>query len=123
VVANPGDPFSEVEAYIRAADTLVIFEGPYRNSDPNGPSFSSYPNRGPYTGLSPWWMHYDSSRFANLVYGTSTQLEMVGSAMKSIGSHAGYVYITDDLLPNPWDTLPSCWDHEVATIQLINGRP
>src|SRR4051794_28902827 len=39
VVGNPGIPFAQVEAYLRAADTLVIFEGPLRNADPNGTSF------------------------------------------------------------------------------------
>ena len=53
VVGDPGDPFADVEAFIPAADVLVIFEGPYYNSDPNGASFQSYPNEGPYTGLSP----------------------------------------------------------------------
>ena len=36
VVGNPGEPFSE--SYITAADTLVIFEGPYANSNPTGTS-------------------------------------------------------------------------------------
>lgn len=118
VVGNPGDPFADVEAFIPAADVLVIFEGPYDNSDPNGASFQSYPNKGPYTGLSPWWLNYDSSQIANLVYDTSTPFKMLASA---IGYNAGYIYITNDQLPNPWDTLPSYWSQEVSLIECINS--
>jgi hypothetical protein len=118
VVGNPGDPFADVEAFIPAADVLVIFEGPYDNSDPNGASFQSYPNEGPYTGLSPWWLNYDSSQIANLVYDTSTPFKMLASA---IGYNAGYIYITNDQLPNPWDTLPSYWSQEVSLIECINS--
>lgn len=121
VVGNPGDPFADVEAFIPAADVLVIFEGPYDNSDPNGASFHSYPNKGPYTGLSPWWLNYDSSQIANLVYDTSTPFQMLASANKAVGYNAGYIYITNDQLPNPWDTLPSYWSQEVSLIECINS--
>ena len=47
VVGNPGIPFSQVEAYLAAADTLCIFEGPLTNSDPNGASLQKfYPEQG-----------------------------------------------------------------------------
>lgn len=29
----------------------------------------------------------------------------------------GWIYVTDDVLPNPWDTLPSYWEAEIAAIQ------
>jgi hypothetical protein len=119
VVGNPGDPFG-VEIYIPAADTLVIFEGPYANADPTGASFQSYPNRGPYTGLAEWWLKYDPSHIANLVFGASTPWQMLISTIKAIGYKAGYIYITSDQLPNPWDTLPSYWDDEVQLLEIIN---
>ena len=53
VVGNPGEPFADAEAFIAAADTLVLFEGPYANADPSSASFLSYPNKGPYAGLTP----------------------------------------------------------------------
>jgi hypothetical protein len=120
VVGNTGEPFADAEALIAAADTLVIFEGPNVNSDPNGPSFDSYPNKGPYTGLTSWWLAYDSSRIANLIYDAETAYAMLISTIKSVGFKAGYVYITDDQLPNPWDTLPAYWEDEVTLIEIIN---
>jgi hypothetical protein len=35
--------------------------------------------------------------------------------------NAGYVYLTSDQLPNPWDTLPWYWDWEVNAIAVINA--
>jgi hypothetical protein len=26
--------------------------------------------------------------------------------------NAGYLYVTDDVLPNPWDSLPPYWDRQ-----------
>ena len=45
---------------------------------------------------------------------------MLISAFKAIGTNAGYIYITDDQLPNPYDTLPSYWSQEVSLIEFIN---
>lgn len=120
VVGNPGIPFAGVEAYVPAADTLVIFEGPLTNADPNGASFRSYPNAGPYTGLTPWFLHYGASHFANLVYDVPTPLRMAAALIKAVAYNAGYVYLTDDQLPNPWDTLPSYWEAEVEAIECLN---
>lgn len=118
VVGNPGEPFSE--AYVDAADTLVIFEGPYSNTDPTGASFQSYPNQGPYAGLSPWWLSEASSQIANIVYADSTDLDAFKSMVKAIVQNAGYIYITDGVLPNPYGALPSYWDAEVTLIQILN---
>lgn len=120
VVGNPGIPFAQVEALVPAADTLVIFEGPLQNADPFGASFQMYPSDGPYAGLPLWFTGYDSSKFANLVFDTATPWQMFGSLIKAVVYNADYVYVTDDLLPNPWDTLPPYWQQEVDLIELLN---
>ena len=43
VVGNPGIPFTQVEAYLAATDTLNIFEGPLTNSNPHKPALSFIP--------------------------------------------------------------------------------
>jgi hypothetical protein len=121
VVGNAGIPFAQAEAYMAATDTLVIFEGPLTNGDPEGASFQAYPDGGPYAGLSAWWLSYGPSRVANLVYSAGAPMAMLGAAINAIGDGAGYIYITDAGLPNPWDTLPSYWDDEVWLIELIDG--
>ncbi len=120
VVGNPGIPFQSVESLIPAADTLVIFEGPFQNADPTAASFQLYPNQGPYAGLPLWFLNYDSSQLANLVYDISTPLEVFGSLIKAVVYNAGYVYLMDGQLPNPYGALPSYWDLEVDLIELLN---
>ena len=39
----------------------------------------------------------------------------------AVSRNAGQVYITDDVMNNPWDTLPSYWDAEVDRIEQINN--
>ncbi|WZP00178.1 spherulation-specific family 4 protein [Isosphaeraceae bacterium EP7] len=120
VVGNPGTPFAPANTLVTAVDTLVIYEGPLQNADPNGASFRMYPNRGPYTGLPQWFTAYDSSKIANLVYDVSTPLKMIATLLKALETNAAYVFITNDVLVNPWDTLPPYWKHEVDAIEFLN---
>jgi hypothetical protein len=32
----------------------------------------------------------------------------------------GYIYITDDVGPNPYDRLPSYWDAEIEEVRQLN---
>ncbi len=32
-------------------------------------------------------------------------------------------FVTDDLMSNPWDTLPTYWNEEVAYMESINAVP
>ena len=123
VVGNPGSPFAQVEALVPAADTLVIFEGPLQNVDPNGASFRNYPGKGPYAGLPLWFNNYDSSQFANIVYDVGSPFKMFAALVKAVIHNASYVYLTDDALPNPYDTLPTYWTQEVEVIEFLNCLP
>jgi hypothetical protein len=40
---------------------------------------------------------------------------------QSVARRAGYVYITSDSLPNPWDALPPYWKAEVAQIRRVSA--
>lgn len=120
VVGNPGEPFLDAQAFASAADTLVLFEGPFANSDPNGPSFQSFPNEGPYAGLTEWWMSLASSRVAYLVYADTRELSLLLSVIKAVAYNAGYLFITDGQGANPWGGLPAAWDDEVSLIETLN---
>jgi hypothetical protein len=120
VVGNPGMPFLPVEAYLQAADTLVLFEGPLINADPFGASFAAYPTGGPYAGLPLWFGRYPRRRVANLVYGVPSAGEMRRALVKALRYNAGYVYLTNDVLSNPWDALPTYWADEVRAIAAVN---
>ena len=120
VVGNPGMPFPAVEAYLQAADTLVLFEGPLINADLFGASFAAYPTGGPYAGLPLWFRRYPRGRVANLVYGVPSAGEMRRALVKAFRYNAGYVYVTNDVLSNPWDALPTYWADEVRAIAALN---
>jgi hypothetical protein len=83
-------------------DIVNIFEG----------TPGSYANFSP----APWTSKWPASRFSNLIYGAS--VGSLGTVLgQSASRHAGYVYITDDVLSNPWDSLPSYWNTEVSSIR------
>ncbi len=101
VILNPGTDVPE--CYITAGDIIVNFESAY----------SSYVNWTP----SSWVNNYPASRFWHLVYG-ATQANMASAVSLSRNRRAGWLYITPDTLPNPWDTLPTgaYWTDELFRV-------
>jgi hypothetical protein len=96
IMINPGTVPDEV--YMSVADMVVVFEGTY----------SSY-----QAETFPAWMDgYSKDRFQHMVYDTP-EADFQGAWSQAMGHNVGYVYITDDTAPNPWDSLPSYWDSEV----------
>ena len=85
------------ERYMGAADVAVIFEG-------TADAYSS--------AAAPAWRDaYGPHRFADLVY--AAPAEMLSSVMATAGVRGiGHLYATDDVLDNPWDTLPTYYDGE-----------
>lgn len=100
-VDNPGSPADQ--CYASAADILVMFEGDYTD----------------YTNwTAPAWelASANPDQFWHLVYATPTQADMENAMSLSRQRNAGYVYVTPDDLPNPWDTLPTggYWTDELT---------
>ncbi len=111
VIANPGTTFTNnpsmqttftVTDYAESADTLVTFENTgneYRNN---------------YT-LPSWLNDFTADHFAHIVHTEiADMLTDVGFARSR---KAGMVYVTDDGLPNPYDTLASYWTDEVSAVE------
>jgi hypothetical protein len=101
VVLNPG--INTGECYVNASDILVTFED----------NFAAYTTWSP----SGWEYNYPAERFWHLVLGAS-EADMTQAIAWSKQRHAGWVYVTNDDLPNPWDTLPSdpYWSNELNAI-------
>jgi hypothetical protein len=101
VAANPGTPVSScfLSHRHKVADTFVTFEhdaATYQSSF-QGNVVNSH-------GTFTMGTKYAASTFWHLIYSTSgTELDGLVSLARR--RHAGYVYITDGGLPNPWDTL------------------
>ena len=105
---NPGAPADQ--CYSSAADILVMFEGTYAS----------------YTSWTPPAWELSSSnpnQFWHLVYDTPTQANMENAVSLSKQRNAGYLYVTNDNLPNPWDTLPtgSYWSDELTQTGASGG--
>jgi hypothetical protein len=45
---------------------------------------------------------------------------MTKSLRRAADLKIGYVFVTDDVGPNPYDRLPSYWDAEVEAVRKVN---
>ncbi|MBI4755911.1 MAG: spherulation-specific family 4 protein [Betaproteobacteria bacterium] len=108
VFGNPGQ--NTLVNYASYADTLVTFDS----------------NTG-YPGFTPdaWNAGYSADHFAHLAYGVADSATMTSYIDLAVARNAGFVYFTDDPgspVPtenNPWDTLPSYWNAEVAYVAAV----
>lgn len=103
VVINPGAPVTE--GYMAAADIVLTFESDYK----------TYLKR----AADPAWVaRYPAKRFWHLVYAAPDAAAMRRAVLLSKKRNAGWVYVTPDDLPNPWDTLPEgpYWSDELAAL-------
>jgi len=107
-VLNPG--VAVPQCYQDVGDVLVTFEGSYASymGDPSSPN--------PYTPLS--WTPVDPMKIWHIVYGVPDTTTMNSVLALSKQRRAGNVYVTDDVLDNPYDTLPSpdYWAAEQAGV-------
>jgi len=99
VVGNPGT--NTIEEYASASDILVVYEGS---------NFSEYSS-------STWQSNFSKDKFAALVY-DSNEIQMM-QAVQISNQSLGSIYVTDDDLPNPWDTIPNYYSLES---NLINNN-
>jgi hypothetical protein len=92
IVLNPG--IMPNPAYFDIADNIVVYENNF--SELNDSICTSY-----------------ADKSSIIVYGANEE-EMIDILNKY---HCRYLYVTDDTLPNPYDTLPSYFDKEIELIK------
>jgi hypothetical protein len=108
-VLNPG--VAVPRCYRSTADVLVTFEGSYANytgvPDSQGQDYEPLP-----------WTPTDPAQIWHIVYGATTTASMEHAMALSSKRGAGYVYVTDAGLPNPFGSLPPTgyWAMEVASL-------
>lgn len=102
VVSNPGTTC--VEAYSNEKDgaTVCLFEGPG--------GFGKY-------RVPAWAEKAKPERIAALAYKVATVDAMKEAIRDAKSKRAGYVYVTDAEMPNPWKRLPTYWAEEVAAVR------
>jgi hypothetical protein len=105
VVGNPGTNTQEIYLSLPTADKLVVFES----------GFSSYAAYAP----AAWQANYSADHFVHMVYGASKA--QLGKVLQGAASRrAGNLFITSDMLPNPYDTLPSYWSDEASGVAALH---
>jgi hypothetical protein len=97
-VGNPGTDTAEAFVQMGALDTMLIYES------------KGLPN---VSALGGWHAKYAPSNFGIIPYGASFDAAFVAAARKAVG----YVYIQNDDLPNPWDTLPPFFGDLLAALE------
>jgi hypothetical protein len=103
-ILNPGTQTSQ--CYVSEADILLTFEGSYTQY------VSSY-------SAARWEASYAPSHFWHVIYDAPNTSAMAQAVRLSRQRGAGYVYVTPDTLPNPYDMLPTgdYWSSELADIR------
>jgi hypothetical protein len=107
VMGNPGTTTLEQYLTWPTADRLMVFEN----------VGATYPGYTP----SSWNFDYDRSQFVHLVHTESSAANMLTHLNRAVQRNAGGIYITDDVLPNPWDRLPNYWTSLVEAVAVINA--
>ena len=101
IVLNPGSGVEQ--CYASVADVLIVFEHDYQ-------TYLNY--------KQPAWSQNQANgkQFWHLIYAAKSQTDMENAVKLSKQRNAGYVYVTDDVLDNPWDTLPAYFNDELRVV-------
>ncbi len=105
---NPGTQMAEEYFSQTMCDTAVIFEGPSDDWPPYPPS--------------PYVQNYPAKRFAMLTHSVPNTDTMRLHIDLAVARNIGYVYVTDDVMDNPYDSLSTFWWNEVSQIKSLNGN-
>ena len=96
-VGNPG--LDTKPTFVGTTDVIMIYEG------------AGFP---PTTALSGWHTSYPRTSFGAFAYGVPS---LDAAAVKQARAYVGYIYVNTDVLPNPWDTVPSYLSDLLAALE------
>ncbi len=104
VTGNPGTLCAPEYVTVAGLDRILTFEdgAGYLGWEPD-----------------PWMLAQPPGRFASLLH-SSGSVAMRAALAHAADRNVGAIYVTDDVLPNPWDALPSYWEEEVAVIETTH---
>ena len=105
VVGNPGINTLEIYLTRPVADVLVTFEAE-----------TGYPA----LIVDGWVTKHLAQQFSHLPYNAPSATTMTNYVNLAASRNAGWIYATDDTLPNPWNTLPTYWTNEVSYVRWLN---
>jgi hypothetical protein len=96
-VGNPGTDVPE--SFIGAVDTIFIYESA------GVPDLSMLPA---------YYAQHDKTNYGVIPYAVPA---LDAAFLASARQHVGFIYLTDDDLPNPWDTLPAYFPGLLAALE------
>jgi hypothetical protein len=94
-IGNPGQDTKP--SYIGTVDLILIYES------------SGIPDMSRLTG---WHTEHDRRNFGVIPYGIGFDKSFIQAAKP----YVSYIYLTSDVLPNPWDSLPSYFGDLMAAL-------
>lgn len=95
-IGNPGG--DSKPSYIGSVDTMLIYES------------SGLP---PLSRLTGWHAEHPRHNFGVIPYGVPS---LDAAFMAQAEPYVGYIYVQNDQLPNPWDSLPAYFESMVAAL-------
>ena len=104
-MTNPGTSCEPGYAERPASDVICLFE--------NERGFDKF--RAPA-----WSRRFPGSRFCIQAHNVATEEQMKKAVRRATELKVGYIYITDDVGPNPYDRLPSYWGAFVEAVRQVN---
>jgi hypothetical protein len=105
VLNNPGTVCAADYVARPAADVVCLFERDRAFEEFRPPA---------------WATRFPASRFCVQSHKVDTEAEMKRALRRAVQLRVGYIYITDDVGPNPYDRLPTYWDAEVEAVRQAN---
>jgi hypothetical protein len=96
-VGNPG--IDTKPTFVGATDVILIYEG------------AGFPAT---DTLSGWHTSYPKTSFGVFAYGVP---KLDHALVKEARNYIGYIYVNTDVLPNPWDSVPSYLDALFADLE------
>jgi hypothetical protein len=108
VVLNPGTTPNPAYLAAGAGDTVVAFEGTAEDWE----SFS----------WNESWTHaFPASSYAALVHGGANVSAMQEAVDRAVERGFGAIYVTNDVMVNPWDSIASYWGDLLSASALTSG--
>lgn len=106
IVLNSGPALAEAYLAPGLVDIAMVFE-----------QSVGWPDYTP----DPFIADYPPERFSMLVHTCPTAGEMESNVARAVHRNIGWVYVTDDAMPNPWDTQAGYWTQLVAFVSSYRG--
>lgn len=103
VVLNPGT--YPHQAYVEVCDIICVEERGVEVTETRT------------TDLADWMKGQPPDKFCYIIFGVTTAARMRRILAKAQERNVGYIYVTSDTLPNPFDMLPPYWSDECTFVK------